>query len=139
MTVTKALVNGAWVPLTGITGVGPWITMSLNAGWVGRSDDTPQYRMVGDEVQVRGQIAWAIPSYGGNPMTTLPVGYRPGRGEVNFMALFMSTGGVPISSGNGLWGPRLVVLSSGNIEAMGMNQTVGGYLCLSSIRYTTLP
>lgn len=139
MTVPKALVSGQWVPMAALVGaVGPWINMSLNTGWVGRATDFPQYRKVGDEVQVRGQIAWAQPDYGGNPMTTLPVGYRPGRNEVNFVALFMSTGGVPISSGNGLWGPRLVVLSSGNIEVMGMT-TVAGYLCLNQILYTTLP
>ena len=127
MTVPKALINGQWTPMGALVGaVGPWINMSLNTGWVGRGDDFPQYRLVGDEVQARGQIAWAIPSYGGNPMATFPVGYRPGRAEVNFTAMFMNTSGNPTDIA-GLWGPRLYVQSNGNVSVNGMNQTIGGY------------
>jgi hypothetical protein len=116
-----------------------WTVLPLTAGWTGQSPShVPQYRKVGDEVQVRGSLGWGYPSFGGNPIATFPVGFRPGRTEANSTALFMSNGGIPIPIGS-LWGPRLAVETNGVFTVIGLNQTVPGYLVVDSIRFSVTP
>lgn len=85
---TKALHDdGAWKVPTGDGGGGgaavtAWTPLPLASGIVSHADNfgfPPQYRKVGDEVQIRGVVRRSSGSFGtGNTLiATLPVGFRP--------------------------------------------------------------
>lgn len=54
-----------------------WTAPTMTSGWtnVGGSSAPLGYRKIGDVVMVRGEISFN--GSGSNPMTTLPVGFRP--------------------------------------------------------------
>ena len=117
-----------------------WTDLPLTTNWVGQTAaHAPQYRKVGDEVQMRGTLWWKSP-FPGTPIGILPVGFRPGRTEFNSTAVFMSTAGTPIASDGVIWGPRLAVTpSSGFLEVLGLSTSITGYLSVDSVRFSVTP
>ena len=55
---------------------GPWNNMALGAGWLayGAPFLQPQWRLIGDTVQVRGMVKAGAKA---TPITTFPAGARP--------------------------------------------------------------
>lgn len=65
--------GAALIPQVDVTA---WTALPLNGNWtaIGGTSAPVQYRKVGDMVQIRGEVRFAVG--GGNPMATLPVGFR---------------------------------------------------------------
>jgi hypothetical protein len=64
-----------------------WTNLTLASGWTPRAGAVPQYRMVGDVVQLRGRALGAA-----GTITTLPVGFRPVSDTLTVIGVI--TGGV---------------------------------------------
>jgi len=91
------VVGGAWVAAVG----GPWTTPTLGGAWVpvGGVWQAPQYRKVGDCVEIRGTV---MNGTIGATVFTLPVGFRPPAG-----LSMPATGGTVVG--------ELVVSSAGDV------------------------
>ena len=75
--------DGTWGSWSAGLADSGWNDLTLNEGWqlTSYTTDVPQFRKIGKLVMLRGLVN-ATSSAGGE-ITTLPVGYRPGRGAYN--------------------------------------------------------
>jgi hypothetical protein len=120
----KVKVAGVWTVASAVppyiepTPVVPaWIPATLN-GWSNRAGNQAiQYRKLGDMVYVRGVIDWKAGV--GNPMTTLPLGYRPPAG------LGFDTQVCSNTTDSPLYAVSLFVYPDGTINGMGLTATLG--------------
>jgi len=82
MGVLKAKVGGSWVEIPGVGDMSQsataWTPVTFNNGWAnkGGTDQTCQYRKIGDIVYLRGTMTKTGITYGASAFQ-LPVGYRP--------------------------------------------------------------
>ncbi len=68
-------VNANTTDVAALKAVVPWINLTLVNGWQAAAPTmTPQYRKIGDNIQMRGSITGGAT---GSTIATLPVGYRP--------------------------------------------------------------
>lgn len=103
---------------------GTWTNASLLNGWVNAGGIQPPaaYRLVGDEVQVRGRV---LSGTVGSPIFNLPAGYRP--------PTVMTFPTTSIISGN--WGAGIVEANtSGDVGAYAPSTNAG--VTLNTVRFS---
>lgn len=71
-----------------VTSVQPWTPLTLQSGWTAISGEVPSYRKIGDIVYLRGSATINGLYAMGYPLTTLPVGFRPG---LDYLRLNLTT------------------------------------------------
>lgn len=90
---------------------GPWTTLTLNSGLVANTSSgaTPSYRLVGDMVQLKGNVAKSSGDFTSSPVTigSLPTGFRPAALSYSIVATNFVSGYA--------WG-RLQIGSDGNMQ-----------------------
>jgi hypothetical protein len=150
MAVLYAKVGGAWVPIGGGVGseevfvgpddpgggydlwydtdatsivAAPWTALVMTNGWLSYGAGyTPQYRKIGDNVQIRGLMKDG-PS--ASPFT-LPVGFRPAIEET-----------FPVFASNALGGISIAVSGAAAIQSPTLTGA-GRYVYLSGIIFSTV-
>jgi hypothetical protein len=107
----------------------PWIALPFAGGWTdygAASFQVCQYRLVGDEVQVRGEMKHAVTTTIG-VFANFPAGYKPPN-QLQFLG---------IGSGGGIVDMRLLATGAINVNGYGANAS-GASISLNTIRFSIL-
>ena len=123
----RLLVNNQWgnwffVP---INGDNQWNNISLSSGYVTAEGNTPQYRISGNRVELRGQVARSSGTFG---TSTVAIGYLPSDCYPAKTEMFHQ-------ADDTYYGARIAITTSGQIRINSRGNS--GYVNLSGIYFYT--
>ena len=100
-----------------------WINLSLNSGYVTSEGNTPQYRISGNRVELRGQVAKSSGTFG---TSTVVIGYLPSDCYPAKTEMFHQ-------ADDTYYGARVAITTSGQIRVNSRGDS--GYVSLSGIYF----
>ena len=100
-----------------------WINLSLNSGYVTSEGNTPQYRISGNRVELRGQVAKSSGTFG---TSTVAIGYLPSDCYPAKTEMFHQ-------ADDTYYGARVAITTSGQIRVNSRGDS--GYVSLSGIYF----
>lgn len=115
----------------GPSGSGSYTPLTLSGGVTNRGVSVAGYRMVGDEVQLRGLVDLAASTPASTVFATLPVGFRPPTWSV---VLPMNP-----NVSNTVAANMFIVRTTGTIEVGVATTAGGGFVGLEVVRFSVTP